>query len=164
MKWYHVTTCNWGSSFLFQPRIPGIIQKGEDRNTPRICITDNWKHSLRSIMLIHLDRYFYVYSTTEKPIDPTAHRQNLIDKKQIRKTSNNFCLPSDGFVNKEHWFLTPTLMTLEGHIRIPEEDYVAALIGLGMFNYPDPNKMKLIPGSPVLNHSKRSVHELEITV
>ena len=118
MKWYHVTGCNQGQSFLFQPYIPRRLQKGEDRKTPRICVTGNWRHSLRSIMIIHLDRYFFVYSTTESPVDPTTFRQGLIDQKKIRKTSNDFRLPSDGFVNKEHWYLTPTLMTLEGYIRI----------------------------------------------
>jgi hypothetical protein len=112
-------------------------------------------------MIIHLDRYFYVYSSTEQPIDPQTQRQVLIAQKKIRKSSNDFQLPYDGFINKEHWFLTPTKMILEGHIRIPENDYVGALIGLGMFNYPDPEKMKLIPGIPVFqNYKGKSMHEL----
>jgi hypothetical protein len=57
-------------------------------------------------------------------------------------------MPRDGFVNKEHWFLEPIQMTLEGYVRIPEDAYASALMGLGMFNYPDVDKLRLVPGLP----------------
>jgi hypothetical protein len=75
-------------------------------------------------------------------------REDLLKNRKIPQKRNDFRMPSDGIVNKEHWFLNPTPMVLEGHIKIPEDDYAAALMGLGMFNYPDVKKFKLISGLP----------------
>jgi hypothetical protein len=148
MKWFHVTSVNRGKSFLFTPYIPYRLQKGEDKRTPRICVTANWHHSLRSIIMIHLSRFFYVYSSKTAPISPQEMRESLLRGKKIPRTRNDFRVPQDGIINKEHWFLNPISMVLEGHIRIPEDDYAAALMGLGMFNYPDVEKLKLTIGLP----------------
>jgi len=147
MKWYHVTSRDHGTLHTFSPYVPHRLQKGEDRKTPRICVTDTWQHSLRSIIIIHLNRWFYVYSTEDLPIEPQSTREILLKEKNITRACNNFKLPPDGIINKEHWFLNQTQMKLEGHVMIPKDDYAAALMGLGMFNYPDIEKLKLIPGS-----------------
>lgn len=148
MKWYHVTAVNRGESFIFLPFVPRRLQKGEDKRTPRICVTDKWRHSLRSIMIVHLNRFFYVYSCEETPVSPSEMREALLRDRKITRACNDFNLPKDGFINKEHWFLKPTHMVLDGHVRIPEESYASALMGFGMFNYPNPEKLEMVPGLP----------------
>lgn len=140
MKWYHVTRVNRGKEYLFIPVIPYRLQKGEDKRTERIYVTSNWRCSLRSIILIHLNRYFYVYSSEEKPVNPQEIR------KRVSGRSNDYRLPNDGIVNREHWYLKEVRMRLEGYVRIPEEMYAMALMGMGMFNDPDVDKLKIIEG------------------
>ena len=145
-KYFHVTGYYQGDSCVFTPRLPGYIQKGEDRNTPRICVTDNWKHSLRSIIVLHRLRVAYVYCSCAPPLSPLEHRAYLISEKKLRRTSNNFNLPRDGIINNEKWYITPIEMKLEGMVKVPKEDYARMLMSFG-FSFGDPKieKYKIEP-------------------
>jgi len=143
MKWYHVTNYYRGKEFTFEPNIPYYLRKGEDRKTPRICVTPVWRHSLRSIILIKRQREFYVYSTEDSPINPVEMRKRLLKEKKIRKNCNNYQMLEDGFVNKEHWFITPTKMKLEGVAKLSKNQYAGILMGFGFTNEPDVNKIEL---------------------
>jgi hypothetical protein len=148
MKYYHVTIYNRGEVFTFQPTIPIYLRKGEDRRTPRICVTSNWKHSLRSIILIHRSQRYYIYYTEQQPVNPIEERQRRLQEKSIRKTSNDFVFLEDGFANKEHWFLQSTEMTREGMVVLPKEAYLKMLMGFGFMNEPDIDKLNLVPYEP----------------
>lgn len=145
-KWYHISSIiyNSGNELEFNPNIPYYLQKGEDRRNPRVCVTANWRHSLRSIILIRRSKSFFVYSTLEQPINPTKERENRIKNKQIRKNSNDFRLPPDGFINKEHWFLKPVTMKLEGVVKIPKKEYLSMLMDFGFSGEQDINKLKIV--------------------
>jgi len=149
VKYYHITTRCHDSENVFIPSLPGFLQKGEDKNTPRICVTTDWRRSLRSIILLHLshDR-FYVYSSEKEPVDPNVEREKLLQSKAIRKNMNKFRLPPDGQINKERWYIDDTLMKFEGMVEFPKEMRCAALMGFGMLNDPDVNKMVLEPYKP----------------
>ena len=149
MKYYHIT-CNYlEKEALIKPSVPYYLQKGEDKATPRICVTMNWRHSLRSIILLRRghDR-FYVYSSEQQPLDPNTERQKLLDGKIIRKNQNKFRLPPDGQINKELWYTEPTPMMLEGMIEIPKEVRLRMLMGFGFMGEPDMGKLELIPYHP----------------
>ena len=145
MKWYHATNRYNGNEHQFVPSLARMLQKGEDKSTPRICVTGNWRHSLRSIILIKRSQEFFIYSTDQQPVNPIKEREKLLSEKTIRKNQILFQLPKDGFVNKEHWFLKPTTFELEGVVTIPKDDYLAMLMGLGFMNEPDINKLSLKP-------------------
>jgi len=145
-KYYHVTTNHYGAEQVFEPHVPAYLQKGEDKKTERICVTDNWRHSLRSIILLR--RYsnrFYVYSTDKEPVNPNTERERLLKEKAIRKNHNLFRLPPDGQVNKEKWYTEKTTMQLEGMVVFPTEMRAMALMGFGFMHDPDVDKMKLEP-------------------
>ena len=146
--WYHVTTYYKEKEFTFKPNLPYYLQNGEDRRNPRVCVTANWRHSLMSIILIHPSREYFIYSTTEQPVNPIKEREKQLKNKQIRKNCNNFNLPPDGFVNKEHWFLSPTNMKLEGVVEIPKNDYLGMMMGFGFCNEPNIDKLKIEPYRP----------------
>lgn len=145
MRWYHITNYYQGKEFEAKPSIPFYLRTGEDRRTPRICVTANWRHSLRSIILIKRCMEFFVYSTEVKPINPPKTREKLLNEKKIRKNCNDYKLLEDGFVNKEHWYIKPIKMAFEGVVKIPKKEYLGMLIGFGFCNDPDLNKMKLKP-------------------
>jgi hypothetical protein len=149
MKYYHVTGYYRENEFLFQPGVPGHLVKGEDKTTPRICVTTDWRISLTSIILLRLahDR-FYVYSTEAEPVDPNVERERLLASKAIRRNQNKFRLPPDGQINKEKWFIQPTKMKLEGMVVFPKEQRAMALMGMGMVNDPDISKFVLEPYKP----------------
>ena len=146
MKYYHITCSYLKEEVLIKPSLPYFLQKGEDKETPRICVTTNWRHSLRSIILLRraYDR-FYLYSSEKQPLDPNMERQKLLDGKVIRKNQNRFRLPPDGQVNKELWYTEPTPMTLEGIIEIPKEVRLRMLMGFGFMGDPDVEKLELKP-------------------
>jgi len=141
--WYHVTTQYLNEENEFNPNIPYYLRKGEDKRNARICVTDNWRHSLRSIILIKRCKDLYVYSTSEAPINPIETRKKLLKDKKIRKNCNDFQLLDDGICNKEHWFLNATKMKLEGVVKIPKEDYGRMLMGFGFMGEPDIDKLQL---------------------
>ena len=142
MKYYHVSSFYHGEEFEFTPSLPYYLQKGEDKRTHRICVTANWRHSLRSIIVIKHSKYFFVYSTEEEPINPIAERERLLNEKKIRSTSNDFKLPRDGIVNKELWFTKAVKMKCEGMIILPNEMYGRMIMALG-FSSGDPDVEKL---------------------
>lgn len=163
-KWYHVTTVDRGEAFLFQPSIPGFLRKGEDKRTQRICVTANWKHSLRSIILIHPSQRYYLYATEQRPVNPIEERQRRLQEKSIRKTSNDFVFLEDGFANKEHWFLQPTKMTREGMIVLSKEDYLRMRMGFGFMGEPAIDKLKLVPYEPEKSIFDRALVEDGLTL
>lgn len=154
MKWYHVTSYYEGKECKFVPNIPYYLRKGEDKRTPRICVTSIWKHSLRSIILIKRKREYYIYSTEEQPLNPIKMREKLLKEKKIRKNCNDYQMLEDGFVNKEHWFIKSITMKLEGVAIIPKKEYAGMLMGFGFCNDPDVNKLKLTP------YRKKSINEM----
>ena len=153
MKWYHVTSYYHGKEFIFEPSIPYYLRKEEDKRTPRICVTQIWRHSLRSIILIKRQQEYYVYSTEEQPINPVKIRAKLLKGKQIRKNCNDYQMLEDGFANKEHWFTTLTKMKLEGEALIPKREYLGMLMGFGFSGEPDMDKIKLT------QYRERSIEE-----
>lgn len=154
MKWYHVTSYYHKKEFTFIPNIPYYLRKGEDKRTPRICVTAIWKHSLRSIILIKRQQTYYIYSTEEQPINPIEIRQKLLKEKKIRKNCNDYQLLEDGFVNKEHWFIKPVKMKLEGVVELSKDQYLSMLMGFGWTGEPDIDKLELKP------YKKKSIEEL----
>jgi hypothetical protein len=154
MKWYHVTICYREKEFTFIPHIPYYLRKGEDKRTPRICVTTIWRHSLRSIILIKMQQEYYIYSTEEQPVNPIEIRKKLLKEKKIRKNCNDYQMLEDGFINKEHWFIKPVKMKLEGVIELSKKDYAGMLMGFGFCNEPDVDKLKLKP------YKKKSIEEL----
>ena len=154
MKWYHITSYYRGKEFIFEPNIPYYLRKGEDRRTPRICVTAIWRYSLRSIILIKRQREYYLYSTEEQPINPIKMREKLLKDRKIKKNCNDYQMLKDGFINKEHWFLTSTKMKLEGVATVPKKQYAGMLMGFGFFNDPDISKIKLI------QYKEKSIEEL----
>ncbi len=143
MKWYHVTSYYRGKEFTFIPNIPYYLRKGEDKRTPRICVTTIWRHSLRSIILIKRQQEYYIYSTEEQPINPTKIRKQLLKDKKIRKNCNDYQMLEDGFINKEHWFNNPTKMKLEGVVKLSKNQYAGMLMGFGFCNEPNMDTLKL---------------------
>ena len=145
-EYYHVTTSYQGESQVFRPSIPYYLQKGEDKKNPRLCVTENWKHSARSIVVLKRSRRLYVYVSFKKPINPSEKRFELLKVKKIRKNYNDFRLPRDGIVNNELWFLDSTKMFFKGMIEIPEEEYAKMIMAMGFpSGDPDINKFKLKP-------------------
>ena len=145
MKWYHITSYYRGKEFIFKPNIPYYLRKGEDRRTPRICVTTIWRHSLRSIILIKRQREYYLYSTEEQPINPIEVRKRLLKEKKIRKNCNDYQMLEDGFINKEHWFVKPTKMKLEGVAKLSKNQYAGMLMGFGFCNETNVNEIELTP-------------------
>lgn len=137
-KYYHITTNYLGEKTTFNPNLPYYIQKGEDRRTKRVCVTENWKYSIRAIIVLKRRRRFYCYSSNFEPINPIIQRENLLKEKKIKTISNDFKLPRDGIVNKELWYLEPIEMAFEGMIVIPDEDYARMVMAMG-FPSGDPN-------------------------
>ena len=91
--------------------------------------------------MVHRSQTYYVYSTTELPVNPNRERQ----QQNIRKNCNDFRVLEDGIVNKEHWFLKATKMDLVGQVKISKDRYAAMLMGYGFMNEPNVNKLKLEP-------------------
>lgn len=145
MKWYHITTYYRGKTFKFDPSIPYYLRAGEDRRNARVCVTANWQHSLRSIILIKRSQEYYVYSTSVMPVNPITKREQLLKEKKIRKNSNDFKVLEDGVINKEHWFTESINMELEGVVELSKRDYAGMLMGFGFMNEPDVTKLKIKP-------------------
>lgn len=145
-EYYHVTDRYRGEKAVFEPRLPYYLQSGEDKKNKRVCVTNNWRNSARSIVLIKRTKRLYIYSTEKKPVNPTIKREELLQCKKIRKNWNDFRLPRDGLYNKEHWFIEPIEMHFKGMIIIPKEMWVNMIIAMGFpSGDPDMDKLNLQP-------------------
>jgi hypothetical protein len=146
MKYYHVTTSYFGEDAIFKPHVPYHLHRGEDKKTPRVCVTSNWRHSLRSIIVLKRTKTFYLYSCEEEPISPDVERSRLIKEKKIKVNYNDFRLPPDGIVNKELWYTKEITMKCEGMIILPNDVYARILMSFGMpSGDPDVDELKLEP-------------------
>jgi len=109
--WYHVTSQYFGNSFTFTPHIPQNSRlKGEDKKTPRICVSPRWQSPIYMLALIRPNRYWWIYKTEEIPIDPVSTREKLLKDKKIKKVSNDYRSLDAEKHNSEAWFLKPTNM------------------------------------------------------
>ncbi len=150
--WYHVNTRYLGPTNIFKPEIPTYTRlKGEDKRTPRVSVTHDWRNAIHMLIILYSSQYWYVYETNEVPIDPVARRLELLQQKKIRSTSNDFRSP-DAEVGAEAWFLEPIKMKYSGIVDIGRDAILRLKMSMGMsdggINY---KKLKLEPN---LTHPK----------
>lgn len=130
--WYHVTPRYLGDSITLLPKIPnGSRLPYEDKHTPRISVTHNWRSGIYMLIVIHQSREWFVYSTKEKPIDPISYREDLIRDKKIKKNSNLFRSIDAEKFGIEAWFLEPVNFKLAGVVDIGKNNYLGLRMSMG---------------------------------
>ena len=130
--WYHVNTGYLGSTNTFEPVVPrGTRLKGEDKRTPRVSVTHDWKSAIHMLIVLYASQYWYVYETNDIPIDPVSKRLELLQQKKLRKNSNDFRSP-DAEVGAEAWFLESVKMKYSGIVDIGKNAYMRLTMSMGM--------------------------------
>ena len=131
-KWYHVSSRFLGDDYTFEPEVPIDSRlKGEDKKTPRVSVAPDWRNAIYMLVVIRRSQNWYVYETTETPIDPVSTREELIAQKKLRKSSNDFRSP-DAEQGAEAWFLEPIKMKYAGMVDIGRDAYVRLIMSMGM--------------------------------
>lgn len=119
MRFFHVSYCDLGDTFIFTPRVPASRSAYEDDVTERICVSTDPEKCLLGIEGVSSLSNWVLYMESgliafpEDIIVYELYSECFIrpDEKQVE----------DVYRTNEHWILEPTVGTKIGKIGVTKE-------------------------------------------